>query len=74
MVGVISLDILTWLGQPTIMHQSIPSGNIPPGNPGVLHLLSARVLGFVPSRLPGGCPGVGSIICDQSTKLLVNAV
>ena len=74
MVRVISLDILTWLDLPTMMRQSIPSANTPSGNPGVLHLLSARVPGFVPSELPEGCPGVGSIICYQSTKLSVNAV
>ena len=28
----------------------------------VLHLLSARVPRFVPSELPGSCPGVGPII------------
>ena len=39
---------------PSIMHQSIPSVNILPGNPGVLYLLSAQVPGFVPSELPGG--------------------
>ena len=37
-----------------IMHQSIPSTNIPRAAPGVLHLLSDRVPGFVPSELPGG--------------------
>ena len=32
-----------------------------PGNAWVLHLLSARVLGFVSSKLPVGCAGVGAI-------------
>ena len=46
-----------------IMHQSIPSTNIPPrGIPRVLHLLSAMVPRFVPSELPWGYPGVGPII------------
>ena len=58
------------------MHQSIPSANIP-ATPGVLHLLSAQVPGFVPSELPGGgggvYPRVGSIIYYQSTMLSVNA-
>ena len=59
------------------MHQSIPSVNVSRATPGVLHLLSARVPGFVPSELPGGCLGVAwgsdllSIII--STKLSVDA-
>ena len=37
----------------SLMHQSIPSANIPPqAIPGILHLPSARVPGFVPSELP----------------------
>ena len=42
----------------------------PPGAPGVLHLLSARVPGFVPSELPGGCPRVGPIIKVPSRQLM----
>ena len=60
-----------------IMHQSVNSGcqhlPPPPDNPGVLHLLSAQVPGFVRSELPRGCRGVGPIIYYQSTKLSVNA-
>ena len=46
------------------MHQPIPSANVlpPRATPRVLHLLSARVPGFVPSELTGGCLGVGTII------------
>ena len=36
-----------------IMYQSIPSTNI---TPGVLHLLSAQVLGFLSSELSRGFP------------------
>ena len=37
-----------------VMHQSIPSDNTPPqAIPGVLHLLSAQVPGFVPSECLG---------------------
>ena len=31
-------------------------------SPTVLHLLLARILRFILSELPGGCPGVGPII------------
>ena len=43
-------------GNSQIMDQPIPRVNIPPATPGVLHLLSARVPGFVPSELQGGLP------------------
>ena len=56
-----------------IMHQSIPSANIPPGNRRGFAPTFSPVPGFVPSELPGGCPGVGPIIYYQSTKLSVNA-
>ena len=39
-----------------IMHQSIPSANIPLATPGVLHLLPARVPRSVSSKLPPGDP------------------
>ena len=42
----------------------------PLGNPGVLYLFSAQVRGFVPSELPGGCPGVGPIIKVSSCQLM----
>ena len=46
-----------------LMYQSIPSTNIPlPGDPGVLHLLSAQVPGFLPSELSRVSPGVRPII------------
>ena len=47
---------------PIIMHQSIPSTNIPPrATPGDFPQLSARVPRFVPSEFPGGPPGVEPI-------------
>ena len=51
------------------MRQSIPSANIPPPTPGVLHLLSAQVPGFVPSELPGGSDLL-SIIKVPSCQLM----
>ena len=62
-----------------IMHQSIPSANSKcQVTPGVLHLLSAQVPGFVPSELSGGCPRVRPtcIICyhKYSTKLSADAI
>ena len=56
-----------------IMHQSIPSANIPREISGVLHLLSARVPGFVPSELSGSCPGVGSFIYYHKYQVVVDA-
>ena len=51
------------------MHQSIPSANIPPGNP----------RGFVPIFIPGprdlchlDCPGLGPIIKVPSCQLVLH--
>ena len=64
-------------GNIQLMDQSIPRVNIPPATPGVLHLLSARVPGFVPSELCGRCLGVirgsGLLSIIISTKLSVDA-
>ena len=57
------------------MHQSIPSANIHPrAILGVLHLLSARVRGFVPSELPKSCSGSDllSIIKVPSCQLMLH--
>ena len=46
------LEILDNIG---VMHQSIPSTNIPPGaTPGVLHSTAAPGPGFILVDLPGG--------------------
>ena len=53
------------------MHQSIPSANIPPGQPpGFCTYFQPGSRGFVPSELPGGCPGVGLIIKVPSCQLM----
>ena len=58
-----------------IMHQSIPGAKLPPGQPpGFCTYFQPGSRGFVPSELPGGCPGSpgGRTYC-QSTKLSVDA-
>ena len=53
------------------MHQSIPSVNIPSGQPpGFCTYFQPWSQGFVPSELPGGCPGVGLIIKLPSCQLM----
>ena len=54
-----------------VMHQSIPSANIPPGQPPrFCTYFQPGSRGFVPSELPGGCPGVGPIIKVPSCQLM----
>ena len=53
------------------MHQSIPGANIPPGKPpGFCTYFPLGSRGFVPSELPGGCPGVGPIIKVPTCQLM----
>ena len=53
------------------MHQSIPSANIPPGQPpGFCTYFQPGSRRFVPSELPEGCPGVGPIIKVPSRQLM----
>ena len=54
---VLSGSLFSWL---SISQFQVPTS--PQPTPRVLHLLSVRIPGFVPSELPGGCPGVGPII------------
>ena len=55
-----------------IMHQSIPSANMPPPRqpPGFCTYFQPGSRGFVPSGLPGGCPGVGPVIKVPSCQLI----
>ena len=41
------------------MHQSVSAANIPLGNP---RGFAPTFTEFVPSELPGGCPGIGPFI------------
>ena len=53
----------------TVMHLSIPSANIPPGQPpGFCTYFHPGSPGFVPS----GCPGVGPIIKVPSCQLMLH--
>ena len=55
------------------MHQSIPSTNIPPGQAlGFCTYFHPGSPEFVPSGLPGGCPGVGPIIKVPSCQLMLH--
>ena len=54
-----------------LMHQSIPSANIPPGQPPEFcTYFQPGSREFVPSELPRGCPGVGLIIKVPSCQLM----
>ena len=56
-----------------VMHQLIPSANIPSGQPpGFCTYFHPGSPGFVPSGLPGGCPGVGPIIEVPSCQLMLH--
>ena len=55
----------------SLMHQSIPGVNIPPGQPlGFCTYFQPGSWGFVPSELPGDRPGVGPIVKVPSCQLM----
>ena len=55
------------------MHQSVPSANIPPGQPpGFCTYFQPESRGFVLSELPRGCLGIGPIIKVPSCQLMLH--